>query len=97
MKAEQRLHDKIAAGLGDSRISPGVLAMQMIRESTYVNEAFITYIVNYIIFMAESKLIPLNLVEVQNICKTLKISLEELGLTGIAKLGEVDSNEYLTV
>lgn len=96
MIAEQKLHDKIAAGLGNSRISPAVLATHMIKENVYVNESLLMYLTNYVIYMADSKLIPLNLVDIQNICKLLKVSLQELGLTGISELGEVDGNEYLT-
>lgn len=97
MIQEQKLHDKIAAGLGDSRVSPLILAMQMIKENKYTNEALLVYMINYVVFMAETKLVPLHLVEVHNICKMLKNSLDELGLTGIPNVGETISNEYLAV
>lgn len=90
-----KVHEKIATGLADTRVSPAVLAMKMTRESKAVNEAMLGYLVNYIIVMAEQKVIPMQLAEVQQTCKELKLSLEELGLTGVTR--PLDQNEYLVV
>ena len=90
-----KVHEKIATGLADTRVSPAVLAMKMTRESKAVNEAMLGYLVNYIIVMAEQKVIPMQLAEVQQTCKELKFFLEELGLTGVTR--PLDQNEYLVV
>lgn len=93
---EDKIHDKFAAGLSDSRISPAVLAMHMQRENLYVNESLIQYITNYIIQMADLNIVPMHLAEVQKTCKALKESLVELGLTGDTRQ-PVDKGEYLAV
>jgi pyrroloquinoline quinone (PQQ) biosynthesis protein C len=90
-----KVHEKIAAGLADTRVSPAALAVKMTREPKAVNEAMLGYLVNYIIVMAEQKVIPMQLAEVQQTCKELKLSLEELGLTGVTR--PLDQNEYLVV
>ena len=91
---EDKVHDKFAAGLADSRFQPAVAAMGMVRENKYVNESLIQYMTNYVIQMADLKMVPMHLTEVQAICKVLKISLQELGLTGdTGRLAE--SREYL--
>jgi pyrroloquinoline quinone (PQQ) biosynthesis protein C len=92
-----KLHKHIAKGFGHHDISPAALAYKMLQESRYVNEQVLGYLINYIIVMADHPIIPLRLAEVHETCKSLKISLEELGLTGIT--GEVaePSNEYLSV
>jgi pyrroloquinoline quinone (PQQ) biosynthesis protein C len=84
-------------GFGHHDVSPASLAYKMLQESRYVNEQVLGYLINYVIVMAEHPIIPLRLAEVHEICKSLKVSLEELGLTGIT--GEVaePSNEYLSV
>jgi hypothetical protein len=92
---EDKVHEKFAAGLSDSRFQPAVAALQMQRENKYVNESLIQYITNYIIQMADMRTIPMHLSEVQNTCKQLKNSLTELGLTGATR--EADKNEYLVV
>jgi hypothetical protein len=92
---EDKVHDKFAAGLADSRFQPAVAALQMQRENKYVNESLIQYITNYIIQMADMHTIPMHLAEVQKTCQALKISLTELGLTGTTRT--VDKNEYLVV
>jgi hypothetical protein len=68
---DQKLHDKIAAGLADQRVSPAILALKMTRENRHVNEAMLGYLVSYVIFMADQEVIPMPLAEVQQICKTL--------------------------
>jgi hypothetical protein len=90
-----KVHEKIATGLADTRVSPAALAMKMTREPKAVNEAMLGYLVNYIIVMAEQKVIPMQLAEVQQTCKELKFALEELGLTGVTR--PLDQNEYLVV
>jgi hypothetical protein len=93
---EDKVHDRFAAGLADSRISPAVLALHMQHENLYVNESLIQYITNYIIQMAEMTIVPMYLVEVHKTCKVLKESLVELGLTGDTRQ-PVDKGEYLAV
>jgi len=94
---ETKIHDKFAAGLADQRVSPAILALKMVRENRAVNEALLGYMINYIIIMAESPLIPFQLQEVKQMCQTLKISLEELGLTGKIQREPVATNEYISV
>jgi hypothetical protein len=91
---DQKLHDKIAAGFADQRVSTAIMALKMTRENRHVNEAMLGYIVNYIIIMAEQELVPFPLVEVQQICKQLKFALEDLGLTGIVRKDE-PMNEFM--
>jgi hypothetical protein len=92
-----KLHKQIAKGFGNHDISPAVMAYKMLHESKYVNESMLQYMINYIIIMADSQLVPFHLAEVQQICKALKYSLEELGLTGIIGREPVDRNEFLAV
>jgi hypothetical protein len=94
---EEKAHTKISTAFADSRISPAILAYKLAKESRAVNEAALAYMINYVIIMADSKLIPFQLLELQQICKALKISLEELGLTGMVQRGPVDNNEYIAV
>lgn len=94
---DENAHKKISAAFADQRISPAILAYKLIRETKAVNEAALAYMINYVIMMSDSKLVPMQLLELQQICKALKISLEELGLTGKVQQGMVDSNEYLAV
>lgn len=93
---EDKVHKKMVEGLGSSNFSPAVAAIKMKRESKYVNESMLQYITNYIIVMAEAAVIPVHLKEVQDICKALKDSLSELGLTGDTRLPVVGT-EYLAV
>jgi hypothetical protein len=96
-KLEEKLNRKISDGLSDSRISPAVLAYHMLRENKYANESLIQYFINYVVLMSDTKLIPIHLDEVQRLCKVLRVSLEELGLTGEFGKQELDTNAYLAV
>jgi hypothetical protein len=96
-KVDEALHKKIAAGLGDTRVSPAVLAYHMLQENLYVNESLLQYMINYIKVMANHKLMPLHLAEIKNICQTLELSLLELGLTGTVGRQPLDTTEYLAV
>ena len=90
---EQKLHDKIAAGLADKRLSTRLLALKMTRENRFVNEAMVDYLIDYIVIMADQTIVPMPLAEIHHICKQLKYSLEELGLTGNEQ--EDLANEFL--
>jgi hypothetical protein len=94
---EQKLHDKISAGMGDSRISPATTAYKMIREGKAVNETLLSYMINYVIIMADATVVPFQLAEVQKVCKSLKGSLEELGLAGAVQRETVVGTEYISV
>jgi hypothetical protein len=73
------------------------MAYKMHRESLYVNESLLQYFVNYVNIMANAKIIPIHLADIQAICKYLNSSLEELGLVGeVGRTGHT-SNEYLHV
>lgn len=96
MTLEDKVHKKMVEGLASSEYSPAVAAMKMIREGRYVNESLLQYITNYIIIMANSHVIPVQLAEVQRTCKALLISLKELGLTGETR-EPVVGTEYLAV
>jgi len=91
---DQKLHDKIAAGFADQRVSTAIMALKMTRENRYVNEAMLGYLVNYVILMAEQEMVPIPLMEIHQTCKQLKYSLEELGLTGIVGKEE-PMNEFM--
>ena len=91
---EEAAYKKLSTSLADQRLSPAILAMKMSRENLAVNEAFFAMLVNYIIIMADKNLVPFNMAELQQLCKSLKYSLEELGLTGTIRQ---ESNEYLVV
>jgi hypothetical protein len=91
---DQKLHDKIAAGFADQRVSTAIMALKMTRENKYVNEAMLGYLVNYVILMAEQEMVPIPLMEIHQTCKQLKYSLEELGLTGIVSKAE-PMNEFM--
>ena len=93
---EDKVHKKMVEGLGSSDYSPAVAAMKMIREGRYVNESMLQYITNYIIIMSDSHIIPVHLAEIQQICRALKDSLTELGLTGNTRMPVVGT-EYLAV
>jgi hypothetical protein len=96
-KADDKLHDKIAAGLADTRVSPAILAYKMMSESLYVNESMVQYMVNYINAMASAKVVPLHLADIQALCVNLKSSLEELGLIGTIGRQPVDNTEFLAI
>ena len=90
-----KLHKQITTGFGNHDISPAVMAYKMLQESRYVNEQVLGYLVNYIIIMASHPVIPMRLTEIHEVCKQLKYSLEELGLTG--EIAADSPNEYLAV
>jgi hypothetical protein len=92
----ETLHKQIAKGLGDTNISPAVLANMMKREPLYVQESLIQYLINYVIMISNTNIIPPHLKEVKDICDLLHISFQELGLTGDTRM-PVDTNEYLAV
>ena len=92
-----KLHSKISKGLGDVHVSPAAMAYKMLKESRYVNESVLQYLVNYVITMANATHIPLHLAEVQKDCSNLYSSLQELGLTGTVGREPVASHEFLAV
>ena len=96
-KQDDKLHTSIANGLSDTRVSPAVLALKMLQENVYVNESLLQYFVNYVNTMATAKVLPLHLQEVQEHCKTLQISLQELGLLGTQGRTQATQNEYLSL
>jgi len=96
-KVDEAAHKKISAILGDTRVSPAVLARHMLNEYRYVNESFMQYFINYIILMANETHVPLHLAEVHKDAKLLYSSLQELGLTGTIGRGPFDTNEFLAV
>ena len=69
----------------------------MLNESKYVNESLLQYMVNYINIMANSKIVPVHLADIQSICKYLNVSLQELGLVGDVGRQVMVTNEYLQV
>jgi pyrroloquinoline quinone (PQQ) biosynthesis protein C len=90
-----KLHKHLVKGFGHHDVSPAAMAYKMLQESRYVNEQVLGYLINYIIVMASHPVIPLRLAEIHETCKALKISLEELGLTG--EIQQDSPNEYLAV
>jgi hypothetical protein len=92
-----KLHKKIANGFGNENTSPASMAYKMLRESRYVNESMLQYLINYVTIMATSKIVPLHLEEVQKECKMIYDTLMELGLTGTVGRTEVVETEYITV
>ena len=94
---EEKVHAQFTTGLADTRLSPAVLAYKMKEESKYVNESVLQYIVNYVLVMADSRLVPFRLEEIHKLCQLIKLSFEELGLTGMIGRKEIDTNEYLQV
>ena len=85
---------KLANGLADTRMSPAILAMKISRENGSVNKAMLDMLINYIIIVANKNIVPFHMKEVQDTCKNLLLSLEELGLTGRV---QPTANEYLAV
>jgi hypothetical protein len=92
---EDKVHDKFATGLADSRFQPAVAALNMQRENKYVNESLLQYMTNYVIQMAEMRTVPMHLKEIQDTCKSLYISLQDMGLTGNTRA--TVNNEYLVM
>ena len=93
---EDKAHAKLAAALADARVSPAVLALLMKDESKYVNESLLQYFVTYVKLMAESKIVPMQLADIQQLCKHINYSLQELGLTGETRYTGPQT-EYLVV
>ena len=92
-----KLHKHMAKGFGHNDISPAAMAYKMLHESRYVNESVLQYLINYVIIMATSKIVPLHLAEVQKECQMIYTSLQELGLTGtVGRVADL-SSEYLQV
>lgn len=92
-----KLHKQIVKGLGHNDVSPAILAYKMLKESKYVNESLMQYLVNYVIIMATSSIVPAHLEEVHRECKVIYTSLKELGLTGtVGRVGAL-SNEFIQV
>lgn len=96
-QADEKLHTKIAAGLSDSRVSPQILAMLMHKENRYTNESFLQYALSYIQYMAKLQLVPMHLAEIQQLCKWLNESMEELGLLDSLGRQPLNHTEYLVV
>ena len=93
----EKVHKQIVEGLGHSDLSPAALAYKMLHESKYVNESLLQYMVNYINIMANAKVVPVHLADIQSICSYLNISLEDLGLVGNVGRQVMVTNEYLQV
>lgn len=94
---DDKLHEKIVNGLADTRVSPAVLALHMLREGLYVNESLLQYFINYVNTMANAKLVPMHLAGHQQTCKAIQDSLQELGLLGTYGRTQEPSNEYLSL
>jgi hypothetical protein len=88
--------DKFSAALGDMRLSPAVMGLQMTRENVHAQEAFISMFTNYIVIMANKNVVPINQKEIYDLCVTLEDSLLELGLIG-ENNSEAQHNEYISV
>jgi len=91
---EESTYKKLSAGLADSRMSPAILAMKLSKDTAAVNEVMLELIVNWIIIMGHKNPIPFAMKDVNDICKLLLMSLEELGLTGTV---QPSYNEWLAV
>jgi len=94
---EESAHKKLTGILADSRISTSVLAYKMLKENKYVNENFLELFVNYVYMMADTKLVPIHLAEIQQACGWLKQNMEELGLPDIVGKLPEEPNEYLAI
>lgn len=94
---DKTLHKHMVKGFGHNDVSPAALAYKMLHESKYVNESVLAYAINYINIMATYPAMPMHLSDVHQICKTLRVSLEELGLVGPVGRVAAPSNEYLAV
>lgn len=91
---EESVHKKLSSGLADSRMSPAILALKISRDNPQVNEAMLLLMVNWVIALANKQLVPFEMKEVQDMCKLLLMSLEELGLTGTV---QPEHREWLAV
>ena len=89
-----KFQKQISAGFGRHDVSPLALAYKMLKESRYVNESMLQYLVNYVKVMAEHPVIPVHLEEIHVVCKALNGSIEELGLLGTSRESVVGT-EYL--
>jgi hypothetical protein len=78
----EKLHRKMVDGFSNYDVSPAVLSYKMLRESRYVNESLLQYLVSYVNLMSNSRIVPEHLKEIQDICQHINISLQELGLVG---------------
>jgi len=92
-----KTHKAIAKGLGHTDVSPAALAYKMLQESRYVNESLLQYLVNYVVIMATHPVMPLHLKPVQDECKVIYTSLQELGLTGTVGRESEKTNEFIQV
>lgn len=81
----QKAHDNLVKALGHRDTSPSAMAYKMLRESKYVNESMLKYLISYVTMMAKSKIVPEHLEEIREVCVYLHDDLEELGLTGSYK------------
>ena len=81
----QKTHDKLVQTFSIRDTSPSAMAYKMLRESKYVNETMLQYIISYITMMAKSPLVPKHLEDIKEVCVYLHDDLEELGLTGSYK------------
>jgi len=96
-RQDDKLHEKIANGLSDTRVSPAVLSYKMMSENLYVNESLMQYFINYVNIMAEAKLVPMHLAPIQQQCQQIQNSLQELGLLGTQGRTYATQNEYLAL
>jgi hypothetical protein len=76
-----------------------MLSMELTRENDLqTHQRFLSYALYYIRFMAELQYLPVELKEVNDICKDIWISLKELGLIGIdTNIDESKGTDYLVV
>lgn len=92
-----KLHKQLVKGFGNHDVSPASMAYKMMRESLYVNESVLQYLINYVHILANSKIVPMHLTDIREICRYLDVSLQELGLVGeIGRKSEM-TNEYLAI
>jgi hypothetical protein len=91
----EKFHKQLVNGFASSEVHPAALAYKMHRESLYVNESLLQYMINYINILANAKIIPIHLADVQQVCRYLNLSLEELGLVGTVGRQEDLANEFL--
>lgn len=96
---DDKVHKQIVNGLNDMRVSPAVLALLMTKENANTNTEMFGYFVNYVNTMAHKNIVPLELADIQLLCRYLTTSLEELGLIGEAygNPAAVDNHEYIAI
>lgn len=92
-----KLHKQIVKGFGNHDVSPAAMAYKMHRESQYVNESVLQYMINYINITANAKVIPVHLADIQKVCVYLNNSLQELGLVGEVGRPVSVSTDYLAI